>query len=111
MNTINSLFVYGTLAPGRPNEHVLESIEGSWKEASVTGKLYKKGWGATLGYPAIILDKGGEKIEGFLFTSDNITAHWHKLDKFEGKEYKRTLTKVILNNGTKVDAYIYSLRQ
>ncbi len=26
----HSLFVYGTLAPGRPNEHVLVEVPGRW---------------------------------------------------------------------------------
>ena len=34
------LFVYGTLAPGRANAHVLTGIDGTWEEASVTGKRY-----------------------------------------------------------------------
>jgi gamma-glutamylcyclotransferase (GGCT)/AIG2-like uncharacterized protein YtfP len=33
-----TLFVYGTLGPGRPNAHVLEGIGGSWQEGHV-GKL------------------------------------------------------------------------
>ena len=50
------LFVYGTLGPGRPNEHVLGSIDGSWEAASVTGTLHDEGWGAAMGYPGIVLD-------------------------------------------------------
>ena len=29
------LFVYGTLGPGRPNEHILLKIGGTWQPASV----------------------------------------------------------------------------
>jgi gamma-glutamylcyclotransferase (GGCT)/AIG2-like uncharacterized protein YtfP len=29
------LFVYGTLAPGRPNEHVLADLGGTWEPAYV----------------------------------------------------------------------------
>jgi len=111
VDMINNLFVYGTLAPGRPNEHILKEIGGSWQDASVTGKLYQKGWGASMGYPAIILDKKGEKIEGFLFSSKSLSLHWGDLDKFEGKEYKRIIATVKLKNGTKVDAFIYSLKE
>jgi len=46
---IERLFVYGTLAPGRPNEHVLGEIEGSWEVATVIGTLRQKGRGATMG--------------------------------------------------------------
>jgi gamma-glutamylcyclotransferase (GGCT)/AIG2-like uncharacterized protein YtfP len=35
----NRLFVYGTLAPGRPNEHVFAEIPGRWEAATVKGKL------------------------------------------------------------------------
>ena len=34
---IQRLFVYGTLVPGGPNEHVLSDIGGTWIEASVNG--------------------------------------------------------------------------
>ena len=44
---IERLFVYGTLGPGRPNEHVLTAIGGSWLNASVSGFLRNEGWGAT----------------------------------------------------------------
>ena len=81
---INKLFVYGTLGPGRPNEHVLSNIGGSWEKASVTGILHQEGWGAAMGYPGITLDETGDRVEGFLFTSDTISDHWTELDQFEG---------------------------
>ena len=33
------LFVYGTLAPGRANEHILQSVPGTWEPAVVKGRL------------------------------------------------------------------------
>ena len=33
---IERLFVYGTLAPGQPNEHVLREIGVTWEAATVT---------------------------------------------------------------------------
>ncbi len=48
------LFVYGTLAPGRPNEHILADVPGTWQSAIVFGTLIDEGWGAELGYPGII---------------------------------------------------------
>ena len=50
------LFVYGTLAPGQPNEHVLAAIGGTWEPAIDTGTLHQDGWGASLGNPGITLD-------------------------------------------------------
>ncbi len=107
---IERLFVYGTLGLGRPNEHVLDAIGGSWKTATVTGTLRHKGWGAELGYPGIDLDEHGGEVEGFLFTSKNLSGHWATLDEFEGEAYERVLAKVKLKDGTIVDAYIYRLR-
>lgn len=104
------LFVYGTLAPGRPNEHVLEAVGGSWSSAAIHGTLRHEGWGAELGYPGIDLNEHGGEIEGFLFSSENLSDHWGKLDKFEGDGYIRVLTKVRCTDGKIVDAYIYALR-
>ena len=108
---IQRLFVYGTLAPGRPNEHVLSEIGGSWEEATVTGTLRQEGWGAAMGYPGIVLDQHGDEIQGFLFSSEKFSDHWARLDEFEGKSYERVMTVVKLNDNRTVDAYIYQLRE
>ena len=107
----SKLFVYGTLGPGRPNEHILNSIGGSWQKASVTGYLQHEGWGAAMGYPGITLDKEGDKVEGYLFSSDNIAEYWSELDEFEGDAYERVITSVYINHSTIVDAYIYTLKR
>ena len=103
------LFVYGTLGLGRPNEHILKKNGGSFEEASIVGILHNKGWRAAMGYPRLTIDAEGEKIEGFLFSSDNLNAHWSELDDFEGEAYKRVLTKVKLNDSTTVKAYVYTI--
>jgi gamma-glutamylcyclotransferase (GGCT)/AIG2-like uncharacterized protein YtfP len=107
---VERLFVYGTLGPGRPNEHVLSAVGGSWEPATVTGALRQEGWGAVMGFPGIDLDQQGGEVEGFLFSSENLSGHWAALDEFEGEAYKRVLTKVKLKDGSTVDAYIYTLR-
>lgn len=107
---VQKLFVYGTLAPGRPNEHVLKKIGGSWEKGSIKGKLYQAGWGAAMGYPGLKLDQQGEIIEGFVFSSDHLTKHWCELDDFEGEGYKRVLTTITLKDKvTTVTAYVYVL--
>ncbi len=108
---IQRLFVYGSLAPGRPNEHLLKEIGGSWEPSSVQGTLYPEGWGATLGYPALVLDERGSDVEGFLFSSDKLEEHWAKLDEFEGEGYERVLTTVKLKGKSTVDAYVYVLKR
>ncbi len=106
---IQRLFVYGTLAPGRPNAHVLAHVPGQWQPATVTGRLFQLGWGASAGYPGIILDERGSEVEGFLFSSERLVDHWVGLDELEGEDYERVLTLVKLSDGTVVDAYIYAL--
>jgi gamma-glutamylcyclotransferase (GGCT)/AIG2-like uncharacterized protein YtfP len=107
---IQRLFVYGTLAPGRPNEHVLREIGGSFETATVTGTLHQEGWGAAMGYPGIVLDQNGTKIHGYLFSSENLSNHWSELDEFEGESYLRVLTIVKLKDKRTVEAYIYELK-
>ncbi|AMG98868.1 gamma-glutamylcyclotransferase [Serratia liquefaciens] len=106
-----SLFVYGTLGPGRPNAHIMESIGGSWEEGSVGGTLLNAGWGAEMGYPGIVLDNSGSRVQGFLFRSDNLAAHWQTLDEFEGEGYERVAVNVTTASGDVVDSFIYMLKQ
>ncbi len=108
---LEKLFVYGTLGPGGPNEHILAGVGGSWLQATVTGTLQQKGWGAEMGYPGIVLSKEGDEVEGFLFTSENLTSNWLELDEFEGEAYERVLTKVKLSDESFVDAYVYALKR
>jgi len=105
------LFVYGTLAPGKPNEHVLADIPGTWEPATVSGRLIAEGWGAAMGYPGIILDERGNDIPGLVFSSESLTAHWARIDEFEGEGYERVLTSAKLKDGRIVDAYIYRLSE
>ena len=106
---IDRLFVYGTLAPGHPNERVLAQVSGSWEPAVVRGKLLEEGWGAAVGYPGIVLDEQGDEVHGLVFTSRELAAHWARLDAFEGEGYERVLVSAELQDGTRVEAYIYKL--
>lgn len=103
------LFVYGSLAPGRPNAHVLADVPGTWEPAAVRGTLLQEGWGAAMGYPGIVLDPHGDRVEGLLFTSEALPEHWARLDAFEGAGYRRVLTVVARADGVAVDAYVYTL--
>ncbi len=108
---MNQLFVYGTLAPGRPNAFVLENIGGSWKQGSVKGTFYEKGWGAAMGFPALVLESKGDIIKGFVFSSENLADHWDALDAFEGPAYKRVLTSVQISDEQQENAFIYVLNE
>jgi len=108
---MEKLFVYGTLAPNRPNEHILKAIDGSWKKGFVWGRLYKEGWGAEMGYPGIRLEDKFEKKEGFIFYSNDLNNHWAKIDAFEGDAYQRVKTKITLEGEEgEIEAFIYALR-
>src|SRR4026208_769929 len=96
----NKLFVYGTLAPGRVNEHVLSGLRGAWAPASVRGTLHPMGWGAAVGYPGIVLDEAGGEVRGFVLSSEDLAAHWTRLDDFEGEGYRRVLTWATLEDGS-----------
>jgi len=104
------LFVYGTLAPGRPNEHVLAGVPGEWEPATVRGELRQQGWGAEVGYPGIVLGEDGPEVEGVVFSSESLDEHWDRLDDFEGDGYERVVTGARLRSGGTVDAHIYVLR-
>jgi gamma-glutamylcyclotransferase (GGCT)/AIG2-like uncharacterized protein YtfP len=104
------LFIYGSLQPGGPNEHVLAGIEGDWKRAIIKGKLVERGWAASMGYPGLVIDEGGIDVQGHVFSSSNLTSKWACLDEFEGDEYERVVTSVTLLSGAHVRAHVYVLR-
>jgi gamma-glutamylcyclotransferase (GGCT)/AIG2-like uncharacterized protein YtfP len=105
---LERLATYGTLAPGRPNHHQLDGLEGRWLKGNVDGMLLDAGWGASLGYPALVLDPTGSAIGVDVFESIDLPAHWERLDTFEGPGYERVMTTVHTPTGD-VDAFIYVL--
>ncbi|MDD9891267.1 MAG: gamma-glutamylcyclotransferase [Gammaproteobacteria bacterium] len=108
---MNRLFVYGTLAPGKPNEHVLADLDGTWEPATIRGTLHTAGWGAVSGFPVIILDAEGDIIKGQIFRSAQLASYWHVLDEFEGDAYKRELAEVELADGNKIRAFVYTFNE
>lgn len=104
------LFIYGSLQPGGPNEHVLAAIGGEWKRAVIKGNLVERGWGASMGYPGLVFDEGGVDVHGHVFCSSNLNSKWAYLDKFEGEEYERIVTSATLLSGEQVRAHVYVLR-
>ncbi|MDO4904637.1 MAG: gamma-glutamylcyclotransferase family protein [Lautropia sp.] len=106
---VDRLFVYGTLAPGRPNEHVLAPLGGSWQPGSIRGRLLMEGWGAIEGYPGIVLDEQGEEVAGLVFSAEGLGAFLPTLDEFEGVGYRRVVTSVQTKDGARVEAYVYEL--
>ena len=106
MSIDHHLATYGTLAPGKPNHHQLAALEGHWVKGRVRGHLVDKGWGAAMGYPALIPADDGDDVAVDLFCSADLPQHWGRLDGFEGLEYKRSAIKVHTDEGV-VEAWIY----
>lgn len=89
------LAVYGTLAPGRSNHDQVADLHGRWVSGwTVRGELLPLGWGRTLGYPGLRWAPEGPPVAVELFVSDDLPAHWARLDAFEGPEYRRILVPV-----------------
>ena len=105
------LFVYGSLAPGRPNHHVMADIPGSWHPAMLRGHLVDEGWGAELGCPGILPSPDGGEVEGFVLASTALEDHWERLDAFEGGEYERVIATVRVDRVRDVDAFVYALKR
>ncbi|MFZ2308152.1 MAG: gamma-glutamylcyclotransferase family protein [Rhodoferax sp.] len=106
---LHRLFVYGTLAPGRSNAHVLAEVPGTWQPAQVRGTVHHVTWGPAAGYPGLVLDAKGGVVPGLVFTSDELPAHWKRLDAFEGEGYARVPVQATLEDGTVVQAFVYVL--
>ena len=102
------LAVYGSLAPGESNAHVLAPLTGTWREGRVRGRLFKEGWGAAMGYPGLAPDERGDDVRVLVFESDDLPAHWARIDAFEGEGYRRVPINVATDAGVIV-ASIYAL--
>lgn len=102
------LVTYGTLAPGRPNHGQLTGLSGRWLVGHVRGSLVEAGWGAEFGYPGLILDADGPRVEVDVFESSALPDHWHRLDAFEGPGYRRVAIEVSTAEGD-LPASIYVL--
>lgn len=104
---VKYLFTYGTLAPGEDNHHHVEHIDGDWMQAAVRGRLVDQGWGADLGFPALVVDENGDWIQGWALRSKCLSQYLAALDEFEGDEYQRKPVAVTLENHEVVQAYVY----
>ncbi|MND94052.1 AIG2-like family protein [compost metagenome] len=57
-----------------------------------------------------MLDDTANQVQGFVFSSEHLDSNWKLLDDFEGEEYERVPVQVTLNNGERVDSFIYVLK-
>ena len=92
--TSHTLAVYGTLAPGQPNHHVVAPLGGEWTDGLIEGDLLPVGWGAALGYPGFRPRAGGAAVAVKVLTAPSLATAWPTLDRFEGPGYQRILVPV-----------------
>ena len=107
-HTSRTLAVYGTLAPGQPNHHIVAPLGGEWTNGVVEGDLYPTGWGAILGYPAFRPRAGGAAVAVQVLISPLLPAAWPALDEFEGPEYQRILVPVFTERRLYTVANLYA---
>ncbi len=112
--TVNSdyLFVYGTLCKGAsPNRH--EYLLPYCKyvaEASCAGALYWVG-----AYPGFVASSSAAKVFGEVYEIHAKSELFARLDDYEQcsnihpepREYRRETTRIQLENGAEIDAWIY----
>jgi gamma-glutamylcyclotransferase (GGCT)/AIG2-like uncharacterized protein YtfP len=103
------LAVYGTLAPGERNHHVLAGLRGTWTNGVVHGERHPTGWGMTYGHPALVWDPDGPPVPVRVLHSSDLPAHWARLDAFEGDGYRRIVVPVTIGDRSE-PANIYVLK-
>lgn len=108
-SSVDRLFVYGSLAPGEPNERYLMRIEGTWQEANIFGTLINPDWKTVGGYPGLKLDNPTNLVHGMVFSSSQLSELWNELDEFEDTEhYSRVLVPIFLKgNPEPVEGFVY----
>ncbi len=106
------LAVYGSLAPGESNHRIIEDIAGTWNPGFVRGDFLRQGWGTHVGFLGMTWDpKSRNRINVEVFTSEDLPAHWDRLDDFEGEDYLRILVPVEGLTGDPIVANIYRVRK
>jgi gamma-glutamylcyclotransferase (GGCT)/AIG2-like uncharacterized protein YtfP len=112
MSADDRLAVYGSLAPGKSNHHMLARYAGTWTRGRVRGDLVNAGWGAAGGFPGLIPREDGPWVDVQVFESSALRKAWPELDEFEGDEYLRTVVPVYseaLDTHLLFEANIYAL--
>ena len=116
----NALFVYGTLAPGPVNAHVLALLSEAWMEAQISGSLNDAGWGAAHGCQGARLTDNDidnmtadshptSVVNGVLFESNDLADFWQKLVDFEGIDYRSEVTTARLVTGGYRRCVVYNV--
>lgn len=101
---MDRLFVYGTLRLGSTNAYAqkLASEAHHVGRGQIRGRLYR-----VTHYPALAEpQRGDDFVTGDVF--EGISGElWRELDGYEGDEYVRESTEVLLESGESVTAFVY----
>ena len=90
-----ALAVYGTLAPGGSNHHVVAGLGGRWLDGVIRGHRFEARWRGHTGYPGFRPDPAGPAVPVRVLVSDRLADHWERLDDFEGPGYRRVVIDVL----------------
>jgi gamma-glutamylcyclotransferase (GGCT)/AIG2-like uncharacterized protein YtfP len=89
------LAAYGTLRPGESNHHIVEEIKGVWFDGIVLGELDTTGR-----YPTFVYNSDGPPVAVKVLVSNELPAHWNRIDEFEGNGYVRNEVPVEVDGET-----------
>src|SRR5262249_22639893 len=100
-----NLFVYGTLRRRANNKHsrLLSANARFLGNARMPGRLCRMGKYAA----AVPSDKPGEWVQGEVFHLAEPSRILRVLDEYEGPEWKRSITRVRLDRGRWLEAWVY----
>lgn len=97
------LISYSTLSPGQPNHSLISDLRGEWKACVIRGTMSQKDGLSRFSWEPI----GGPEQPASLFMSDDLPSNWSRIDRFEGKEYRRQLVPAKTQAGIAIGyAYI-----
>jgi gamma-glutamylcyclotransferase (GGCT)/AIG2-like uncharacterized protein YtfP len=100
---VTTMFVYGTLMPGRLRWPLVEAHVGAHRPAAVAGTLLDTGYG----YPALVLEGPGT-VHGVAvdLRADSEQEAIELLDEIEGRAYRRV--EVTSTDGERLETYVWA---
>jgi gamma-glutamylcyclotransferase (GGCT)/AIG2-like uncharacterized protein YtfP len=99
------LAVYGTLAPGEGNHHLLADCPGTWTRGAVPGRRSMRR------FPVFTYDPAASPVPVQLLASRGLPGAWTRLDAFEGSDYPRILVPVFAGGHLLAVANLYAARE